>query len=211
MLQDGIPAGALPRRPEVTVNPADKVARGCGLNFQEYRKFTGICKNGAEQFLTCYCDYNFPFSPSYLLESCRDYPYCAKSKMIDPYNTIFDTHFYPRYILEMEEVEEDSPKSFVYLITDGNYVKIGVADNVKSRLNGIQTGNPNECYVISIIPCRDSKAAYSLEKKLHWEYRFRKKRGEWFDLLSYINIEMFQKYFSPEDIVEHKDIYEINS
>lgn len=165
MLLDEIPVGAIPGKPKITVNPADKFVRGRGLNFQEYSNFSGICKNGAEQFLTCYRDQNFTFSPSYLLESCKECPYCAKAKMKDPYNSIFDTHFYPHYIQQMEEVEEDSPKSFVYLITDGNYVKIGVADNVTSRLNGIQTGNPNECYVICTIPCRDSKSAYSVEKK----------------------------------------------
>ena len=122
---------------------------------------------------------------------------------------MLDTHFFPYFISRMEEVEETSPKSFVYLITDGNFVKIGVADNIKNRLNGIQTGNPNKCKVICAIPCKDSNSAFSLERKLHWEYRLRKKRGEWYDLITYIDVESFKACFPPEDYVNEEDVFEI--
>jgi hypothetical protein len=205
-----LPAGAIPCRPHITVNPADKAKRRVGLNPKESSAFSGICRVGAEQFLDCYRDSNFPFSPNYLAESCEMCPYCANIFKRHSSDYFFSSHFYPDYINSMSEVDCETPSSYVYLVTDGNYVKIGVADDVRKRLGGIQTGNPNKCYVICVIPCKDSKSAFSVEKKLHHEYSLRRKCGEWFDLLCYIDLKSFQAHFPAEDYVSEEDIYQIN-
>lgn len=194
----------------MTVNPADKAKRRVRLNPKESSAFTGICRVGADQFLDCYRESNFPFSPNYLLESCRGCPYCASVSKRYSFGSITSSHFYPGYIDSMPEVDDEHPSAWVYLITDGNFVKIGVADNISNRLRGIQTGNPNRCYVICAIPCKDSKSAFSLEKKLHTEYGLRRKCGEWFDLLYYLDLKSFQAYFPATDYVSGDDIYQIN-
>lgn len=55
----------------------------------------------------------------------------------------------------------------VYFVSDGEYIKIGISNNLKSRLSGIQTGNARKLSLEHSISCDDYRQAQALEKILH--------------------------------------------
>lgn len=83
--------------------------------------------------------------------------------------------------------------SGVYLIGKEGSVKIGVSKNVKSRYKALLTGSDN--LDIQIIDFKLVKNAYSVEKKLHKHFDFKRLNGEWFNL-------------NKEDIEKAKSILE---
>ena len=74
---------------------------------------------------------------------------------------------------------------WVYFICDGEYVKIGVAKNIESRVKQLQTGNAKKLFVKCKIPCKTSVAAYFLENELHHLFSEYQLQGEWFDVLRF--------------------------
>lgn len=58
-------------------------------------------------------------------------------------------------------------------------IKIGHASNLSQRMKGLQTGTPFELRFIMIAHC---KRARRVEKALHFRYREKRIRGEWFDM-----------------------------
>lgn len=67
---------------------------------------------------------------------------------------------------------------FVYLLKCQDKYKIGIAkDGGKSRIKGLQTGNPEDIEVVtqflSVFPSK-------LETILHKHFQMERKRGEWF-------------------------------
>ena len=72
----------------------------------------------------------------------------------------------------------------VYLITDGEYVKIGVANNIIDRIRKLQTGNAKKLVVLVYQKCPN---AYSIEKALHKKYKQYKVSGEWYDILNQVD------------------------
>jgi hypothetical protein len=70
----------------------------------------------------------------------------------------------------------DDP-SFVYVIQgeQGSPIKIGVAKNVKSRIAGLQTGNPQRLRLLHVLP-----GDGLLERALHQRLRESAIHGEWF-------------------------------
>lgn len=69
---------------------------------------------------------------------------------------------------------------FVYIVTDGEAVKIGRAANLASRISSIQVGNPRQLTVLQTIQTRN---AMELEATLHHKFKKQHIRGEWFNLL----------------------------
>lgn len=71
----------------------------------------------------------------------------------------------------------------VYFISDsvdiGRKVKIGRSGNIDQRLKNLQTGNPNELFVLGYIYSGDDRA---LEKEFHRRFADRRGRGEWFNI-----------------------------
>ena len=66
---------------------------------------------------------------------------------------------------------------YVYIIRNENMYKIGKANDIKARLNTLQTASPNPLEIVAIA---NSDNAIALEKQIH---RYAKKyhvRGEWF-------------------------------
>lgn len=60
-----------------------------------------------------------------------------------------------------------------YFITDGVFVKIGVAVNLDQRLRTLQIGNPRPLGIVCLLPV-------DLETVLHNLFGKRHVRGEWF-------------------------------
>mgnify|MGYP003298784138 CR=1 FL=1 len=196
-----LPENACPdyrRGDKFFVNPLDKNFRHVGLSPEQESEFRGICQVSADQFLDCYCDVNRPISPNMLLYMCSDCPYCFQKSPITTARIY--TNMSPFFLIKTkkEEIElKNKPKSYVYLVSDGEYIKIGKATNIANRLNGIQTGNPRKCQVLAAIPCKSGNSASVLENYLHTQYAKFRREGEWFDLLGYIDIDDWNFYFDP--------------
>jgi len=72
----------------------------------------------------------------------------------------------------------------VYFIQGGQDkkapVKIGVAKNIKKRLDCLQTANYEKLILIAQIECSNRLEAYNIESYLHEGLSKRRIRGEWF-------------------------------
>lgn len=174
------------------------------MTFREIGEFTGICELGPHQLVECYgkyaCDYN-EYTAVDFMNMCRNCPYENKGAFgfRDPF--AYKRSMFNAYDLKTWLVPEcnKDPKAFVYFIADeGNAVKIGVAKNIRIRLNELQTGNPDELQVIAAIPHENSKTAYETEYKLHTLYRDYKIRGEWYSIKKQVLLGDFQQIFSPK-------------
>lgn len=74
-------------------------------------------------------------------------------------------------------------KCFVYVITDGRAVKIGVSSDVAARVSGLQSGNPKKLKIMSAVECRSRQIATEVEAGTHfWFDQFEGCGlvGEWF-------------------------------
>lgn len=67
--------------------------------------------------------------------------------------------------------------SYVYILECQGAYKIGIARDVRSRMQTLKTGNPFE---IKFVYARLVFSARSLEAALHWWLLNRRIRGEWF-------------------------------
>jgi len=83
---------------------------------------------------------------------------------------------------------------FVYLISDGDYIKIGVTNDIDQRVQSLQTGNPNQLTILTCIPCENARY---IEGMLHGVFDDFKMQGEWFNLSESqikIAVEKINKY-----------------
>jgi hypothetical protein len=66
---------------------------------------------------------------------------------------------------------------YLYIITDGEFQKIGIAGNPHSRLKELQTGNPRKLSVLKMFEHED---AQRLEVAFHHLMDSGRQQGEWF-------------------------------
>lgn len=73
--------------------------------------------------------------------------------------------------------KENNPCKTLYFISDGEFVKIGIAYNAKERLKTLQTGNPRRLKLIASF-----KNLGRTEWETHLRLRFKNVhvKGEWF-------------------------------
>ena len=71
--------------------------------------------------------------------------------------------------------------AYVYLVSDGEYTKIGVTEDITKRLHNLQTGNARSLKVLHTEPFVGT-SAYKVEAALHSVYRDFNVLNEWFDL-----------------------------
>ena len=65
----------------------------------------------------------------------------------------------------------------IYFISDGQYTKIGVADNPEKRLMELQTGNARKLELLTSI-----NGSYGEERKIHSVLNKHRVLGEWFEI-----------------------------
>jgi len=65
--------------------------------------------------------------------------------------------------------------SYVYFITDGEFMKIGISVNPKKRLQSIQTGHPKKLRIAALF-----KGGRDEEFQLHGRFLEHRVHGEWF-------------------------------
>ena len=90
--------------------------------------------------------------------------------------------------------------SYVYFISDGQYVKIGFATNVSSRLQTLCSDTYKDLEVLFTIPIEKTKRGISqttglAESILHGLYAPYHVSGEWYDLLGLIDFNKFKGYY----------------
>lgn len=199
---ENLPSGAEPGGESsiTTINPHDKYKRGKGLNYKEYSDFSGICSLCNDQIIQCYHWLDKDMIWEEFMLRCRECPY-AKNQRRNRWvsDSITETNRYPYFIDRIAEVEWDKPKNYVYFISDGQYIKIGVAKNPDKRLSELQTGNPRKLKVICKIPVGSDREAFDLESRLHFEYQAFAKSGEWFNILDHILVDEFIKKFGDDE------------
>ena len=72
---------------------------------------------------------------------------------------------------------------YLYGISDGVMIKLGMSNNIKKRIGVLQVGNPKKLSVIwSLKTGKSSGMTRLLEERLHKECKLYKIRGEWFDI-----------------------------
>lgn len=64
---------------------------------------------------------------------------------------------------------------YVYFVTDGEAIKIGKANNPKSRLSGLQTSHHKPLTILAVTPGNET-----LEREFHRIFDSKRLRGEWF-------------------------------
>lgn len=88
------------------------------------------------------------------------------------------------------------PTGHIYFASDGRYIKIGFASNVKNRVASLQTGHHKKLAVLRV-----EKGTMEDEAKFHERFATLRARGEWFrregELAEYVGIE---------PITFHKDV-----
>lgn len=74
-----------------------------------------------------------------------------------------------------------SKKHYLYAISNGEQIKLGMSGNVENRLKALQTSNPSVLVLLwKYYAADDAKGAASAEKKLHKACQKHRIRGEWF-------------------------------
>jgi hypothetical protein len=77
-----------------------------------------------------------------------------------------------------------STKSYVYIISDKYYTKIGKANNVTKVVDTYRQGNPYKLVMQMTLECDSEEEAYQLQDYLHYKYRYSivDDSTEWFKL-----------------------------
>lgn len=96
----------------------------------------------------------------------------------------------PKIVNSKITIKEYPPEvkgfKYVYFITDEQYCKIGVAKNIKKRIDALQTNSPNELHLLKYFKTED---AYGLEKFLHNLFKSKRVLGEWYDILDLFEVK----------------------
>lgn len=193
-----IPKDANPSFTANRIYPKDKVERSKWLSSKEKGEFSGVCKLGADQLISCYQYEDEGYSKQDFLLMCKDcnYSLCRKSSY-DYQTSISEPFFIEKEFSDFLATENIKPKYFVYFISDGDFVKIGVTNNIKLRLSELQVGNARKLDCICLIPAKNRNSAFSLEHNLHDIYERYYINGEWFDLLKFLDVDEFRDIYNP--------------
>lgn len=70
--------------------------------------------------------------------------------------------------------------AFVYVISDGEFMKVGRASDVQARLRALQTGNARKLAIAAVREVSDDRAASKLESHIHRTLADDRVGGEWF-------------------------------
>jgi len=78
-------------------------------------------------------------------------------------------------------IYRQTDKVFIYCISDGEFVKVGMSKNIENRLKQLQTSSARELFVTLLIPCACPAQAIMRERQIHKSARKHNVRGEWFN------------------------------
>lgn len=82
--------------------------------------------------------------------------------------------------------------TYIYFVSDGEFIKIGIAKDVRARMHNLQTGNPKRLKLLKTIECNSNLDARIQEETFHRKYRKYSACGEWFrmndELCNYVGV-----------------------
>ena len=84
----------------------------------------------------------------------------------------------PKSVIE----NEPTHLCFVYFLFDGEFVKIGIADEIIKRISEIQTSNARKISLLAYKAFETRAWALYAEKELHSFFDLFRLNGEWFDI-----------------------------
>lgn len=118
--------------------------------------------------------------------SCKGYRYalskaCHRCGDLTPIVPEVEPERIPKPIKPAVPMLNDRNASFVYLISDGTFSKIGFAKNLTTRLSSLQNASPYELQVVDAIETTEPRA---LEAFLHGLFARKHHRNEWFTHIS---------------------------
>lgn len=97
--------------------------------------------------------------------------------------------------MQFKRVKEKNP-GFVYIISDGTNIKVGVANNVNRRLKSLQTGNPN---TLTLEFSEYRNQPYKLETYLHQQLAKYRTKGEWYHGITVQEIRVLLLLYTDYD------------
>lgn len=81
-------------------------------------------------------------------------------------------------------------ETFIYIIYDGQNVKIGKSNHPKKRIKELQTANPKNLKIIKTFSVPGNKV-FTIEKECHKNLnKIYEKRGEWFSDVDLWDVEV---------------------
>ena len=78
-----------------------------------------------------------------------------------------------------QKAKKEAPY-WVYVMSDGEFLKIGYSKNPKKRIKDVQSGNPKQLKIPVKWQVAGRNNAKKLETTLHKHYGKLRKKGEWF-------------------------------
>lgn len=102
-------------------------------------------------------------------------------------------------------------KPYVYAITDGEAIKIGVARKPHKRLKALSTGNAKKLQLIGYFD-----GGFELEHELHKRFQKVRENGEWLhvtqELVEYLNEKILNRHitFDGSKVQTYTKINNIN-
>lgn len=126
---------------------------------------------------------------------------------------LFSDNFYEDISIKICSLSDNDIEGYVYIIKSvhTSYVKIGIAKDLKKRLNALTHSN-GKILLIGYLLCEDFR---KIEKKLHSENTDKNVFGEWFsfnnekirDIIYEYNFTVINKIFDNKiDLSEHSII-----
>ena len=92
-------------------------------------------------------------------------------------------------------------RRYLYVISNGNYVKIGISDNPVYRMQSLQKASSSEL-ALHCTACGD----FQDEKKLHKLFEKCRMQGEWFNLNKTQLADLYQIFRLNDGIIYQEDV-----
>lgn len=101
------------------------------------------------------------------------------TKVTNSIGTVYSSLKNELFLISTNIDETKNSCNYLYVLTDGDFYKIGVTSNIKQRVNTIRKLNPRE---ITVLKLKKLDNAYSYEKSMHKKFEHKRVHGEWFNL-----------------------------
>lgn len=118
--------------------------------------------------------------------------------VLDEFKRNFDPGIINPYSIKesnKDYISYTDPHDYVYLMDDGEFIKIGRSTDPYKRRNSMQAGSPRDINIVCTIPCNSVEDGIALESILHNNFAAYHIRGEWFDIRSKINLSVWLDCF----------------
>jgi len=126
---------------------------------------------------------------------------------------MFSDNWYQLTSNEIIGIEKNN-KGYVYFVKNGynNLIKIGKTLNLQIRLNSFSTSFSDGVFLVGYIY---SENYSEIEKKIHEDFKLKRKTGEWFDIsdveINYYDFHLKNAFFNKESSVIDGECFNLKS